>query len=215
MDEAEAEARQRALAARVVAEDRRPTRELRDIAGVDVLYHGGGARAGVVVLRLPELALLDQAVAEDTAPAPYVPGLFSFREAPAALAALARLITRPDAILCDGHGRAHPRRFGLACHVGLEADVPTVGVAKRLLVGGHGPLAAERGATALLVDDGEVIGAALRTQAGVKPVYVSVGHAISLASAVALVLACAPRYRLPQTTRLADRLSRGRDPRVA
>jgi deoxyribonuclease V len=212
VDEAEAEARQRELAARVVAEDRRPAAELGAVAGVDVIYNGGRARAGVVVLRRPELVLIDQAVAEDGAPAPYVPGLFSFREAPAALAALARLTARPDAILCDGHGRAHPRRFGLACHVGLEADVPTVGVAKRLLVGRHGPLAAERGATAPIVDAGEVIGAALRTQAGVKPVYVSVGHAISLASAVALVLSCAPRYRLPQTTRLADRLSRGRDP---
>ncbi len=160
------------------------------------------------MLALPGLVVVEQAVATAEA-GPYVPGLFSLREAPAALAALARLAARPDAIVCDGHGRAHPRRFGLACHIGVELDLPTVGVAKSLLVGAHGPLAPERGATAPVVDAGEVVGVALRTQPGVKPVYVSVGHAISLASAARLVLACAPRYRLPETTRLADRLSRG------
>jgi len=204
--EAKAEARQREMAARVVCEDRPGAPAT--VAGIDVLYAGGRARAGAVLLRLPDLALLDQAEAEEDAPEPYVPGLFSFREAPAALAALGRLRARPDVILCDGHGRAHPRRFGLACHVGVETDTPTVGVAKSILCGAHGPLGDERGATAPLIDAGETIGLALRTQTGVKPVYVSVGHAVSLATAARLVLACAPTYRLPETTRLADRLSR-------
>jgi len=179
------------------------------VGGVDVIYFGGRARAGAVVLAFPGLTLVDQAVSEAESAAPYQPGEFSLREAPAALAALARLRTRPDVLLCDGHGRAHPRRRGLACHIGAEMDVPTVGVAKSILVGAHGPLGRERGSTAPLVDGGEVIGVALRTQTDVKPVYVSVGHAIELEEAVRLVLSCAPRYRLPETTRLADRLSRG------
>jgi len=181
------------------------------VGGVDVIYDrgaGGRARAGAVVLAFPGLTLVDQAVAEESSAAPYQPGEFSLREAPAALAALARLRTRPDVLLCDGHGRAHPRRRGLACHIGAELDVPTVGVAKSILVGTHGALGRERGSIAPLVDGGETIGVALRTQSGVKPVYVSVGHAIELEEAVRLVLACAPRYRLPETTRLADRLSR-------
>jgi deoxyribonuclease V len=185
----------------------------RTVGGVDVIYDvgaGGRARAGAVVLAFPGLTLVDQAVAEESSAAPYRPGEFSLREAPAALAALARLRTRPDVLLCDGHGRAHPRRCGLACHIGAELDLPTIGVAKSILVGTHGALGRERGSTAPLVDVGETVGVALRTQSGVKPVYVSVGHAIDLDEAVRLVLACAPRYRLPETTRLADRLSRGR-----
>ena len=207
MNPSDAEARQRELAARVVCEDRPGTPAT--VAGIDVIYDGGRARAAAVLLRLPDLALVDQASAEEDSVEPYIPGLFSFREAPAALAALARLTARPDVILCDGHGRAHPRRFGLACHVGLETDTPTIGVAKSILCGALAPLGDERGTTAALIDGGEVVGLALRTQTGVKPVYVSVGHAISLATAARLVLACAPRYRLPETTRLADRLSRG------
>jgi deoxyribonuclease V len=209
LSEADAEALQRAMAARVSCVDRLAGAP-RTVAGVDVIYDdaAGRARAGVVLLSFPELALLEETSAEEPVAAAYVPGLFSLREAPAALAALRRLSRLPEAVVCDGHGRAHPRRCGLACHVGIELDVPTVGVAKSVLVGSHGPLAAERGATAEIVDGGEVVGAALRTQTGVRPVYVSVGHAISLPSALRLVLACAPRYRLPETTRGADRVSR-------
>jgi len=111
-------------------------------------------------------------------------------------------------VLCDGHGLAHPRRFGLACHLGVLADLPVIGVAKSLLIGSHGALGEERGATADIVDRDEVIGRAVRTRARVKPVYVSVGHRVGLDTAVAVVLRCAPRYRLPETTRLADALSR-------
>jgi deoxyribonuclease V len=179
------------------------------VAGVDACYTGGRVHAAAVVLTFPDLAPLDHVVADEPSAEAYVPGSFALREAPAALAALAKLRRRPDVIVCDGHGRAHPRRFGLACHIGVTVGTPSVGVAKSILVGHYGPLAPERGATAPLLDGGEVIGLALRTQTGVKPVYVSVGHAISLDEAVPLVLACAPRYRLPETTRLADRLSRG------
>ena len=138
---------------------------------------------------------------------PYVPGLLSFREAPAALAALGQLKTSPDILLCDGHGLAHPRRFGLACHLGLLSGLPSIGVAKSLLTGEHAPPAQERGAWTPLLDGGEVIGAALRTRPGAKPVYVSIGHRISLESALQVVLRCTGRYRLPETTRQAHRLA--------
>ncbi len=201
---------QRELAGAVVAEDR--LGPVRQVAGVDVGFEEDGAvtRAAVALLSFPRLAPLAQAVARRPTTFPYVPGLLSFREVPAVLDALARLPTAPDLILCDGHGYAHPRRFGLACHLGLVADVPTLGVAKSRLVGSHGPLPDHRGAWTPLADGGEVIGAVLRTRAGVRPVFVSVGHRLCLATAIAFTLACSPRYRLPETTRLAHRLASGR-----
>ncbi len=135
---------------------------------------------------------------------PYVPGLLSFREAPAILAALRRLEHEPDVILCDGQGLAHPRRFGLACHVGLWADRPTIGCAKSLLIGEHVEPSQDRGSRSPLWHKDETVGTVLRTRAGVRPVYVSVGHRIDLASAEQCVLDCAVRYRLPEPTRLAD-----------
>ncbi len=139
---------------------------------------------------------------------PYRTGLLSFREAPAVIAALERLRRQPDLILCDGHGIAHPRRLGLASHLGLLLDRPTIGVAKTLLVGVHDEPGPVPGDWAPVVDRGEVIGAALRTRAGVRPVYVSIGHRISLETANRRVLGATTRYRLPETTRAADRLSR-------
>lgn len=138
---------------------------------------------------------------------PYVPGLLSFREAPAALAVLRRLRMRPDAILCDGHGVAHPRRFGLACHLGVVTGLPSVGCAKSRYVGEHREPGRLRGARSALVDAGERVGTVLRTRRGVKPVFVSVGHRFGLREAERLVLRCAVRYRLPEPTRLADRLA--------
>lgn len=137
---------------------------------------------------------------------PYIPGLLSFREAPAVLAALRRLRHEPDAIMCDAHGYAHPRRFGLACHVGVICGLPTVGCAKSRLVGAHRAPGRRRGSRTRLRHDGEVIGMVLRTQDAVRPVFVSVGHLVDLDSAARLVLACAVSYRLPEPTRLADRL---------
>jgi deoxyribonuclease V len=138
---------------------------------------------------------------------PYVPGLLSFRELPAVLAAIEQLRILPDLYLCDGQGLAHPRRFGLACHLGVLLDAPTIGVAKTRLIGTHAPPPAEKGGWTPLEDGGEVIGAVLRTRSGVKPVYVSIGHRVSLATSVRLTLACTSRYRLPETIRQAHRLA--------
>ena len=138
-----------------------------------------------------------------------MPGYLSFRETPAALETLSKLRVKPDLLLCDGHGLAHPRRFGLASHLGVLADLPTIGVAKCLLVGTHDELSPERGRWVPLRDDGEVIGAVLRTRARVSPVYVSIGHRISLETAIEYVLGCAPRFRLPEPTRRADRVASG------
>jgi deoxyribonuclease V len=203
----EAIALQARLRDRVVRAER--VGAVRRVAGVDVGFEENGAvtRAAVAVLDLPGLALVDKAVVRRPTRFPYVPGLLSFREAPAVLAACERLRVAPDLILYDGHGVAHPRRFGIASHVGLLLDTPSIGVAKTRLVGEHRMPADRRGAWAALVDAGETIGAVLRTRAGVKPVYVSIGHRVSLEAAVRWVMACTTRYRLPETTRCAHRLA--------
>lgn len=200
---------QRELAARVEREDR--IGEVRHVCGIDVGFEDGGAttRAAVAVLAFPGLALVEHAIARRRTTFPYVPGLLSFREIPAVLEALARLRTRPDLLVCDGHGIAHPRRCGLASHTGLATGLPAIGVGKTRLVGTHRAPRDRRGAWAPLVDAGETIGAALRTRAGVKPVYVSIGHRVSLPTAIGYVMACCTRYRLPETTRWAHRLASG------
>ncbi|UJW31510.1 endonuclease V [Saccharothrix sp. AJ9571] len=178
----------------------------RTAAGLDVAY-GQRLRAAVTVLDLDTLAVVDQAVVEGEATFPYVPGLFAFRELPALLGALEKLATTPDVLVCDGQGLAHPRRFGLACHAGVLTGLPSLGVGKNAL-GAYEPPAEERGAWSELRDGGEVVGRALRTQDGVKPVFVSIGHRMDLDTACELVLTLTPRFRLPETTRTADRLSR-------
>jgi deoxyribonuclease V len=182
---------------------------LRTVAGVDVGFdrQGSCCRAAVVVLQLPALALEEQVVVERPVQFPYVPGLLGFREAPVALAALAALTTPPDLLVCDGQGLAHPRRFGLACHLGLLADIPSIGAAKSRLIGSHAPVGDERGDWQPLLDAGEVIGAVLRTRPCAHPLYVSSGHRISLASAIDLVLRCSAGYRLPEPTRRAHQLA--------
>jgi deoxyribonuclease V len=206
---ARAIALQRRLSRLVVRRDRLGT--VRRVCGIDVGFEHGGAvaRAAAVVLSFPSLELIEASVARRPARFPYIPGLLSFREVPVALAALKKLKAKPDLLLCDGQGIAHPRRFGLASHMGLAAGVPSIGVAKSLFVGTHGPVPRRRGGWAPLCDGGERIGAVLRTRAGVKPLYVSIGHRVSLATAIRFVLACAPRYRLPETTRWAHRLASG------
>jgi deoxyribonuclease V len=200
---------QRQLRERVIVADQLGT--VRLVAGLDVGPEGDGGvmRAAVAVLSFPDLKAADQVVARRAASFPYIPGLLSFREIPALLDALAKLGVTPDLLLCDGQGLAHPRRFGLACHLGVLTGIPSIGVAKSLLVGEHAPLPSARGAWRPLRHQGEVVGAALRTRAGVAPVYVSIGHKVSLATAIDYVLACAPRYRLPETTRAAHRLASG------
>lgn len=203
----EAVALQAELAARVVRVD--AVREVRRVAGVDVGFEDDGkvTRAAVAVLDFPGLALAERVVARAPTRFPYIPGLLSFREAPAVLAAFARLRTPPGLILYDGQGIAHPRRFGIASHVGLLLDTPTIGVAKTRLVGEHRALPARKGAWVPLVDRGETIGAVLRTRAGVAPLFVSIGHRVSLEAAVRWVMACTTRYRLPETTRWAHHLA--------
>ncbi|MEV0157056.1 endonuclease V [Micromonospora sp. NPDC050686] len=180
------------------------------VAGLDVAYAQSGGRlaAAVTVLDARTLAVVDSAVVAGRPAFPYVPGLFAFRELPALLDALDRLTVRPDLLVCDGHGLAHPRRFGLACHLGVLTGLPAIGVGKSPLVGTWVVPARERGAGAPLVDRGGTVGRVLRTRDGVKPVFVSVGHRMSLDNACARVLALTPRHRLPETTRTADRLCR-------
>jgi deoxyribonuclease V len=203
----EAMALQAELAARVVRED--TAREVRRVAGVDVGFEDDGkvTRAAVAVLDFPGLALAERVVVRQPTRFPYIPGLLSFREAPAVLAAFERLRAVPDLILYDGQGIAHPRRFGIASHVGLLLDAPSIGVAKTRLVGEHRRLPERKGAWVPLVDHGETIGAVLRTRAGVTPLYVSIGHRVSLEAAVRWVMACTTRYRLPETTRWAHHLA--------
>lgn len=200
---------QRDLASRVREVD--DCGEVRRVAGVDVGFPGGGrmARAAVAVLSFPGLEPVEHAVAERPVEFPYVPGLLSFRDLPVVLQALARLDRQPDLLLVDGQGRARPRRFGIACHLGVLTGLPSIGVAKTRLVGTHGAVPDHRGAWVSLRDRGEVIGAVLRSRSGVKPLYVSVGHRVSLESAVDWVIACTGRYRLPQTTRAAHALASG------
>ena len=182
-------------------------KDVRAVAGVDALYSDVG-RAAVVVLAFPELEVIEEAEATRASVFPYVPGLLSFREIPAALDALARLTTRPDVLICDGQGYAHPRRLGLACHLGVYLSQSTIGCAKSRLIGVYDEPGPNVGDRSPLVDHGEVIGVALRTKPRTNPLFVSAGHLMDLEMAVAIVLRCLRGYRLPEPTRLADKLSR-------
>jgi deoxyribonuclease V len=199
---------QKQLAYEIVTENKF-TEPIKTVAGIDLGFDlkTDTSRAVVVVLSFPELKLLETSEAKMPIQFPYVPGLLSFRETPVAIRALENLHLTPDIILCDGQGLAHPRRFGIACHIGLIANVPTIGVAKSILVGKFENLGETRGSTADLIHRHEKIGVALRTKDKVQPVYVSVGHRIGLKTATDYVLQCAPKYRLPETTRLADKLA--------
>ena len=203
----EARAVQERLRDQVVRRDE--LTQVRRVAGLDVGFPGGGneTRAGVAILSFPDLLLLESASARRRTVFPYVPGLLSFREAPALLEALASLSEPPQLLLCDGQGYAHPRRCGLACHLGVLTGLPSIGVAKSRLIGEHGPLGPEKGDWTPLWDHDEIIGALVRTRRNVQPLYISVGHKISLETAVRFVLACTTRFRLPETTRWAHRLA--------
>jgi len=207
LDLAWARQEQERLAAQVVLADR--LGRLERVAGLDVHFSRDGrqAWAAAAVLSFPGLEPLEQAVARGPVPMPYVPGFLSFREAPAMLAALARLSRPPGLLLCDGQGMAHPRGCGLACHLGVMSGLPCIGVAKSRLLGRHRPPSAKRGAWAPLLHQDQLIGAVLRTVDGVRPLYVSPGHLVSLPTAIALTLACGGRFRLPEPLRAAHRLA--------
>lgn len=205
---AEAQAIQQRLAARVVPRD--DTDGVEWIAGADVHYpRKDWARAAALLFQYPGLALEDVVVVEEDVHFPYIPGLLSFRETPAVLRAVEGLSRRPHLLLVDGQGIAHPRRFGIAAHVGVLLDIPTIGCAKSRLWGAAEEPAPEAGAWTPLKDGQEVIGAALRTRAYVKPLYISVGHRVDLAAAMRWVLACCRGYRLPEPNRWAHRAAGG------
>jgi deoxyribonuclease V len=201
---------QRRLASQVVCSG--DPGEVRTVAGVDISVLEKGTRApargAVVVLSYPGLELLEQAVVEAEVTFPYVPGLLSFRETPVLLEPLSR-VRKPDLLLVDGQGFAHPRRFGIACHLGLLLDVPAIGCAKSRLCGEHAEPDRAAGSQSELRDGGQVIGAVLRTRDGVNPIYVSVGHRIGLSEAVEWVLRCCRGLRLPEPTRLAHQAAGG------
>lgn len=183
---------------------------MRLIAGLDMAFVGGGTtcQAAVVLWDLDDACVIEQHVARRAVQFPYVPGLLSFREVPALLAALRKLKRAPDGLMCDGHGLAHPRRFGIASHLGVILGIPSVGCAKSRLTGTSREPGTRRGDRAMLKDKGEIIGAVLRTRDRVKPVYVSVGHGLDLDDAVRITLSCGRGYRLPEPVRRADILSR-------
>jgi len=204
---AEAKAIQAQLRSHVICQDH--FGPVRYVAGTDVGFedHYKVTKAAVAVLQFPSLELVEHQVVRSPTVFPYIPGFLSFREVPALLQAFAQLSTLPDLILCDGQGLAHPRRFGLACHLGVLLDRPTIGVAKSRLMGTHADVSWTKGSYAWLYDGEEVIGAVLRSRDRVKPIYVSIGHRISLETAMTFVGQCLTKYRLPETTRWADRLA--------
>ncbi|MGB2986616.1 MAG: deoxyribonuclease V [Phycisphaerae bacterium] len=197
---------QRRFADRIIQKGH--ARRLRLLAGVDLAFlrDEGKCIAGVVVWDVQAGEVVEQHVIRRPVRFPYIPGLLSFREAPAILAVLRKLRCEPDVFLFDGQGYAHPRRFGLACHVGLLIDRPSVGCAKSLLVGTCKTPGTARGSMTRIEHHGECVGMALRTRDNVKPVYISVGHRLSLETAVEVALAGCTGFRLPEPTRLADRL---------
>lgn len=178
------------------------------IAGADISFNKFSEviYSGIVVLSLPDLQIIETASIRSTAKFPYVPGLLSFRETPSFLECWEKLKTKPDALMLDGQGIAHPRRFGIACHIGLLLDLPTIGCAKSILVGRHGELGLEAGSAAPLIDKEQVVGVALRTKKKVAPVYISPGHLLDLDAAIALTLRSVTKYRQPEPTRQAHLL---------
>ncbi|MFI5766705.1 endonuclease V [Streptomyces sp. NPDC051563] len=210
-DEAEAKAIQDELRDRVVLTETGPPPGEGLIAGVDVAYDDERdlVAAAAVVLDAATLRVVEEATSVGRVSFPYVPGLLAFRELPTVLAALEALTVTPGLVVCDGYGLAHPRRFGLACHLGVVTGLPAIGVAKNPFTFTYEEPGARRGdLSPLRASDGAVVGRALRTQDGIKPVYVSVGHRVSLDNACAHALALSPRFRIPETTRHADSLCR-------
>jgi deoxyribonuclease V len=206
----EAFALQSELAAQVETQARLGS--IQCVAGVDVSIRDDVARAAVVVLDIQSLAPIDYAVATRPVTFPYIPGLLAFREGPTVLEAIERVTVRPDLLIFDGQGLAHPRRLGIASHIGVLVDLPSIGCAKSRLCGQYKEPGQDAGGYSYLVDKGEIIGAVLRMRRRVKPVYISIGHRIDLATSIEYVLRCGRGYRLPETTRWAHRVAGGQTP---
>ncbi|WP_124946510.1 deoxyribonuclease V [Sulfurirhabdus autotrophica] len=207
----EAIAIQKALCAEIITSD--ALGQVHYVAGIDVGFEASNTitRAAIAILSFPELKLVDHVIARLPTQFPYVPGLLSFREVPAVLAAFEKLNIQPDLLLVDGQGIAHPRRFGIASHIGLLCDIPAIGVAKTRLIGEFSEVPNKRGAWSPLTYKGEIIGAVLRTRTDINPLYISPGHRISLQTAIHYVMACTTKFRLPETTRWAHRLASGKE----
>jgi deoxyribonuclease V len=196
------------LAPRVIRKSRiRPT-EIATVAGVDAGYGNDRAYAAVVVLNLTDLEVLEKAVASKTVTFPYVPGMLAFREGPVILEALGKLKSPPDLLMLDGQGIAHPRRFGIASHIGLLTDIPSIGCAKKILLGDYVEPQRTGGSISYLTDGDETIGAVVRTRTAVKPVFASIGHLMDLNDSIRIILKACRGYRLPEPIRRADHLSR-------
>ncbi len=205
----EAKALQPQLAEKVIAQTTLDLGAIQTVAGVDVSFCQDMAQAAVVVLSFPELEPLEYALGKALVTFPYVPGLLTFREGPSVLDALEKLATWPDFFIFDGHGLAHPGRIGLAAHMGVLLDHPSIGCAKSRLTGTHDEPGEAVGAWVPLLDQGEIVGAVVRSRSKVKPLFVSVGHRVDLPTAIDLVLECTRGYRLPETTRYADKVAGG------
>ena len=204
----EAIALQTKLAPRVIRKSRIRSADIAAVAGVDVGYANDMAYAAIVVLDLTDLQILEKAVASKTVRFPYVPGMLSFREGPAILEALGKLKSPPDLLMVDGQGIAHPRRFGIASHIGLLTDIPAIGCAKKNLLGDYEEPQRTRGSISYLTDGAEMIGAVVRTRTAVKPIFVSIGHLMDLNDSIQVILKSCRGYRLPEPIRSADHLSR-------
>lgn len=195
------------LSRRVITEDM--FGRISTVAGVDVGFDPGtdSTCAAIVILSFPELQFITSSTMKSPVNYPYIPGLLSFREIPAILGAWDQIEIKPDLIICDGHGLAHPRRFGLACHLGIVTGIPCIGVAKSRLAGTNQAVRRKKGEWTPLMDGEEMIGTVLRSRSDVKPIYVSIGHRISLETAIKIVLQCTTRYRLPEPIRMAHQLA--------
>ncbi|MEE9369577.1 MAG: deoxyribonuclease V [Pontiella sp.] len=183
--------------------------DIKTVAGVDVGFEKNNTitRAAIAVLDFQTLEVIETAIAHRPTTFPYVPGLLSFREVPCVLEAMLKLSAEPDLLLCDGQGIAHPRRFGIAAHLGLLLDIPAIGVAKSRLTGKYAGVPLEKGSYVPLIDKGEQIGVVLRTRTNAKPLYISPGHRVSIDTAHQLVMKCVTKYKLPETTRHAHKLA--------
>ena len=200
---------QKELAPQLISDTPLDIAGITSVAGIDVSIKNNVSRAAVVVMRYPDLNIIETACAQEDTRYPYIPGLLAFREGPVVLAALAKLQSEPDVFIFDGMGQIHPRKLGIAAHLGLWLRRPTIGCGKTHYVGEYQAPGLDKGCRTILTYRDEQLGIVLRTRTNIKPVYVSVGHLAEINSAAELLLSCTPRYRLPEPIRAAHKLAAG------